>query len=84
MIKNLTIEVEEVLVTPGSYKKVSLEINVEARDVLDHFTLEEILETKRPDIEDTLDCWTMEQVLGQYDLDDIVQYCRDKRLDGLV
>jgi hypothetical protein len=79
-----TIEADEVLVGPGNYRKVSVEIKAHPRDILDNFTLEEIFEIKDPDVEDVLDRWTMEKVLEQYDVDDVLQWCRERRLDGLV
>jgi hypothetical protein len=84
MKDTITIEADEVLVGPGSYRKVSVEIKAYSRDILDNFTIEEIIEIKGPDIEDVLDRWTIEQVLGQYDVDDVLQWCRERRLDGLV
>lgn len=83
-MKKLTLDVEELVVTPGSYKKVSIEFEAQKKDVLDHFTIEEILQTKDPDISDILDAWSMEPILDHYDIEDIIQYCRDKRIDLLT
>jgi hypothetical protein len=80
----INIEADKVFVGPGSYRKVSVEIKAHPRDILDNFTLEEIFEIKDPDVEDVLDRWTMEKVLEQYDVDDVLQWCRERRLDGLV
>lgn len=84
MKDQISFEADEVFVGPGSYRKVSVEIKVHPRDVLDNFTIEEIFEIKDPDIDDVLDRWTMEQVLEHYDVDDVLQWCREKRIDGIV
>jgi hypothetical protein len=84
MKDQISFEADEVLVGPGSYRKVAVEIKAHPRDVLDNFTIEEIFEIKDPDIDDVLDRWTMEQVLEHYDVDDVLQWCREKRLDGIV
>lgn len=83
MKDRISFEADEVLVGPGSYRKVSVEIKAHPRDVLDNFTMTEILEIKDPEIEDVLDRWTIEQVLEQYDVDDVLQWCREKRIDGI-
>ena len=83
-MKKLTLDVEELVVTPGSYKKVSIEFEVQESDILEHFTIEEILQAKNPDISDILDGWSMEKILEHYDIDDIVQYCRDQRINKIV
>jgi hypothetical protein len=84
MKDQISFEADEVLVGPGSYRKVTVEIKAHPREVLDNFTIEEIFEIKDPDIDDVLDRWTMEQVLEHYDVDDVLQWCREKRLDGIV
>lgn len=84
MKDSINFEADEVFVGPGSYRKVSVEIKAHPRDVLDNFTFEEIFEIKDPEIEDVLDRWTMEQVLEQYDVEDVLQWCRGKRLDSLT
>ena len=83
-MKKLTLDVDELVITPGSYKKVSIEFEVQESDILEHFTIEEILQTKDPDISDILDGWSMEKILEHYDIDDIVQYCRDQRIDKII
>ncbi len=84
MKDQISFEADEVFVGPGSYRKVSVEVKANSRDILDNFTIEEIFEIKDPEIEEVLDRWTMEQVLEQYDVEDVLQWCRERRLDGLV
>lgn len=83
-MKEINFEAAEVFVGPGSYQKVNVEIKVHPRDVLDNFTIEEIFEIKNPHIDDVLDRWTMENVLEHYDVEDVLQWCRERRLDGIV
>lgn len=88
-MKKITLDVDELAVTPGSYKngsykKISIEFEAKESDILESFTIEEILQIKDPDISDILDGWSMEKILEHYHIDDIVQYCRDKRLEDLI
>lgn len=84
MKKNFTINVDNLNIRPGNYKEISLDFDCEDFEILSDFKIEDILNIKNPDVEDVLDHFTMERVLGHYDIDDIVQYCRDQRIDDLI
>jgi hypothetical protein len=82
--KRFSLDISEVNIRPGTYRNVEVDFECEGRDILGTFTMEEILQVKNPDLSDILDGWSMEQVLQHYDIDDIVQYCRDQRIEGIV
>jgi len=84
MKKNFSLDVDQVNISPGTYKHVTVEFECEDFDILQDFKIEDILNIKNPDIYDILDHYTMEKVLSQYDIDDIIQYCRNQRLGDLL
>lgn len=65
---NIQLDCENVQVTPGSYKYITVELEgVEKSDILDNFNIEDIL--KHFDVSDILDEIGLDNVKSHFDLD---------------